>query len=95
MTMSSTEPTRPIDAIKAKQVIAIVDMPGWTARVFDDATVERSGVPGVEISPEWQLDVLRRVVTEMSRVHAHESKLLTWAGNGANGVLVRIGREDQ
>jgi hypothetical protein len=80
--------------LKAKQVIAIVDMPGWTARVFDDATVERSGVPGGEVVPEAQLDVLRRVVAEMARVHAHESKLLTWAGNGTNGVLVRIGREN-
>ncbi len=79
--------------VKTKQVIAIVDMPGWLARVFDDATVERSGVPGGEMAPEAQLDVLRRVVAEMARVHAHESKLLTWAG-GTNGVLVRIGREN-
>lgn len=44
--------------MKAKQVIALVDMPGWTARVFDDSSIERSGAPDVQVT-EADLSTIR------------------------------------
>lgn len=78
--------------MKAKQVIALVDVPGWTARVFDDGSVERSGAPDAQVTESDQLDILRRVVVETARIFNHERPVLVWGG-GENGVLVRIAKD--
>lgn len=78
--------------MKAKQVIALVDMPGWTARVFDDGSIERSGMPDAEVTDVEQLDILRRVVIETARIFNAERPVLVWGG-GDNGVLVRIAKD--